>query len=682
MSEDRVKSRLANEDNTLVTAASPLPVQMPIIRTVDSDNSSTGNLGVDEVLTGEWVPTLGASTVVIHVCTDQDAATNGLQVQQGTDGENATHIHEYNVSANTPNGVHFVVTMTGAFYRLVYTNGGVAQTSFNLAATLSTDSSSVHSHPVEFTFDGNHPVNIGRTVLAAKNPGGVYGNINRTAGGNLKISLEEFDETFNAYPLPVSVDSKTAFNEILTGELTPIFQGDFSYNINDKLWDIFANGGTASVDSNRLKISTGAAANQSAAVASKVPLKYHPGQGAVARFTRLFSTGVANSEQISGIGDTSNGFFFGYNGAIFSILRRQGGSHEIRTLTVTTKSTTAENITITLDGNADNTVAVTDATTTDVTTTANEIAAHDFSGLGGGWDAHADGAKVIFISYSSSVQTDSYSLSGATTAVGTFAQTLAGVAPTDSWVAQTAWSDDKGADAEILPVMDWTKGNVFQIRYQWLGYGMVSFWVENPVTGIFICVHKIQYANANTLPSIDTPTLPLYSSVINISNTSDIIGYSASMAGFVEGRTLDSDVHHGIDATRSGITIEVPVLTIQNKRFYQGKENRVRVKITYISASTDGTKTAKIRFYLNPTLTSASFSDIDTNNSVVGVDTSAITFSGGDPQFTVGLAKVDSFSLGIAESVFILNPGDKLTITGASSSSTEVTASLNWEELF
>ena len=63
---------------------------------------------------------------------------------------------------------------------------------------------------------------------------------------------------------------------------------------------------------------------------------------------------------------------------------RRYGIHETRTLTVTTGSSHAENITITLDSDADATVAVTN--TGDVTLTANEIAAHDYSDYDRDWE--------------------------------------------------------------------------------------------------------------------------------------------------------------------------------------------------------------------------------------------------------------------------------------------------------
>ena len=201
-------------------------------------------------------------------------------------------------------------------------------------------------------------------------------------------------------PLPVKGGSSGAFGEMAVSQLTPIIDLQFSYSIHPELILEYHNGGSASVANSVLTLSSGASANQSAQVQSHIPIKYYPGQGGLERFTTIYTTGVANSTQLHGIGDSGDGYFFGYNGADFGVLRRVGGNPEIRIFTVTTGSTTAENITITLDGDADATVAVTN--TGDVTLTANEIGAHDYSGLGRGWQTYVKGDEVVFISFNAS----------------------------------------------------------------------------------------------------------------------------------------------------------------------------------------------------------------------------------------------------------------------------------------
>lgn len=472
---------------------------------------------------------------------------------------------------------------------------------------------------------------------------------------------------------------KTAFGELSVAELTPIFQYDFSYNINTKLWIEKINGGTVSIDNNRVKLSTGAGANQIARLESIVPLKYRAGQGAVGRFTYLFADGVSNSTQLAGIGDEGNGLFFGYNGSSFGILRRYGGNKHVHELQITTASTTTENITITLNGSSTGAnIAVTNSG--NVTTTANEIAAYNgWNTLGDGWKVHAEGDMVIFSSFNAENKNGGYSMS-ATTAAGTFSVGLAGVTQTDSWVPQTSWNQDTfdgTGDSGIT--LDPTKGNVYQIRYQWLGFGRLYFYIESPNDGTLELVHSMDYANANTVPSFYSPTIPVCFLMENTSNTTDLIGYSSSAGLFTEGIINGSAVHHSTDNTVAVSTTKIPLLTLHNKYLYAGKINRNRIKLIFLEASADTNKQTTFRFYTNGVLTNASFTDIDTNDSMVSFDTAATAISGGDKQFSTGGAIFD-----LTSATLYLYPGQTFTVTqeGVSGSSGNVSCSINWEEDF
>jgi len=476
---------------------------------------------------------------------------------------------------------------------------------------------------------------------------------------------------------------QTAFGEASVAQPRPVVQLQFPYAINPEIVETRTNNGAVTVDANRAKLSTGAGANQLAQMLSRAPIKYNPGQGGLVRFTGVFTTGVANSQQLIGIGDSGDGYFFGYNGADFGVMRRSGGNPEVREFQVTTASTTAEDITITLDGDA-NTVTVTNSA--NVTTTANEIAADaGWGNLGSGWKAVADGDTVVFESFDAAAHDGAYSIT-ATSAAGTYSQTLDSTAPTDSWVTQANWSDDQGDNTKHLPTMDWTKGNVFQIRYQWLGYGLISFYVEHAADGDWVLVHKMAYANANTLPSVQNPTLPLCAMVANTSNTSDIVLYTSSMAGFSEGLEAPAPVSHGTQATLSIDTaVEVPIISLHCRHLFQSKLNRTRAKLTYVSVTNESGKPAVVHFDVNTTLRDAAFTNLETATSIIATDTAATKTTGGDNQFSVALPSGTVQVIPLVLLNFFIHPGDTMTISGAQTSggtASVVTVSLNFEEHF
>jgi hypothetical protein len=298
------------------------------------------------------------------------------------------------------------------------------------------------------------------------------------------------------------------------------------------------------------------------------------------------------------------------------------------------------------------------------------------------------GANVVFESFNAALQTGTYSLSDATSAVGTFAQSVAGVAPTDTITAQSSWSEDVMDGTGVSGItLDQTKGNVFEIRYQWLGFGIIDFYIENSSTGKFTLVHEIEYANINTIPSVDNPTLPMCLSVKNTSNTSDIVLESSSMMGGVEGKDTQDGLFNSAVRETTGIgTDETPVLSIHNHTIYQSKINRVRIKLDELSISFEASvakKPAVVRVRLNPTLIGASFSAVDANTSVVRKDTSATAVSGGILIFAQSLTEAAAPIIDLSARNIKLNPGETVTVSlEASSGTIDPIISFSWKELF
>jgi len=120
------------------------------------------------------------------------------------------------------------------------------------------------------------------------------------------------------------IEPTSAFGDLRSIELTPQAQITFPYNINTDIVDIEElNGGTVTQASSMAVLQTSTATNGEATLDSKQILKYRAGLGGLARFTALFTTGVANSEQIIGVGDDEDGYFFGYVGTDFGIIIRR-----------------------------------------------------------------------------------------------------------------------------------------------------------------------------------------------------------------------------------------------------------------------------------------------------------------------------------------------------------------------
>jgi hypothetical protein len=267
-------------------------------------------------------------------------------------------------------------------------------------------------------------------------------------------------------------------------------------------------------------------------------------------------------------------------------------------------------------------------------------------------------------------------LSGATTAVGTFTQKLAGVEPTEIWAQQSetspgaddGWNEDSfdgngPSGITINPVL----GNVYQIRYQWLGFGRISFYMEHPEDGEFHLVHGINFANTSLIPSIFSPTLPLFAIAQNIANTSDLSVYSSSMGGFSEGTPPEPYVEHVhiIDFTFESTTI-VPALTLHNNGVFASKINRIRMRIKSVSVQVESGKPVIIQIVDDATLTGASFLDHAAGESVALFDESATAIEDGEITRAFSIASADEKEKIIAKD---LDPTRFITIAGAQATS-------------
>lgn len=373
----------------------------------------------------------------------------------------------------------------------------------------------------------------------------------------------------------------SAFGDLRVSQNRATVLMHFPYNVNAAIAnDDSTASGSLAVSSGILNVSSGAATSSKGQITSKNALEYHPGFGALARMTAIFDTPVAGNEQIIGIGDDNDGFFFGYNGTAFGVMRRKGGS--------------------------------------------------------------------------------------------------------DTWVAQTAWNEDPfDGNGPSGVTLDTTKGNVYEIQFQWLGFGQIKFFIENPNTGNLVLAHSIRYSNANTSTSINNPTLPMLAASENTTNNTDVVLKVNCLASYIEGEpSAASYIRNAISNTKA-VTTEANVLTIRNKSTFASVTNKIRVQPDFLEISSEGNQAATINVYYNTTLGgSPSYTDISTNTSVVDYDTAGTTVTGGTLVATFQLAKSDSNTVLFKDYNFIMAPGDTVTFAALSGASNSVAVGISWVERF
>ena len=191
------------------------------------------------------------------------------------------------------------------------------------------------------------------------------------------------------------------------------------------------------------------------------------------------------------------------------------------------------------------------------------------------------------------------------------------------WTNQTAWNIDKldGTGPSGLNI-DFSQGfgNVFELKYQYLGFGTLAFDVENPGTGMFLTVHKIQYPNTATVPVFRNSSFPLAIETINTTNNTDIAIKSGSMLAGTEGEVMYTGP--GFNSSWNNIAVangtETFIAAFKVKTTFGGINNKAIVYATLLSLATGSTdKSQIIRLRKGATFTAPVWTDVNASQSSV-----------------------------------------------------------------
>jgi hypothetical protein len=176
-----------------VSSAKPMPVDIEALSgTVSTVNSTSTPLGIGGVFTGTSEDVIRFSSITIAAFADEASATGGLDIQFSPDGTNWDHTDSHTVVANTSAAISLAAQ--AQYFRIVYTNGSTAQTVFRLQVILSPIGVGAITEEIGGDISDTTLVQTTRSVLSAKKPNGDYVNIESTAGGNLKVSMQEISD--------------------------------------------------------------------------------------------------------------------------------------------------------------------------------------------------------------------------------------------------------------------------------------------------------------------------------------------------------------------------------------------------------------------------------------------------------------------------------------------------------
>ena len=187
-----------NPDGSLNTSVTP-PQGV-----IDSGNSSTTALGVSGVFTGTFVEVTNYSSVTVSVISDVASAINGLVFQWSSDGTNVDRTEQSSVLAGT--GRAFALTVRARYFRIKYTNGTTAQTTFRLGSILKPTGSGIITRALKQTITNDNFAVLTQATLTAEDAddGGAYINI-KARNSRLFVDVQSSTPTANTVAQFVSL---------------------------------------------------------------------------------------------------------------------------------------------------------------------------------------------------------------------------------------------------------------------------------------------------------------------------------------------------------------------------------------------------------------------------------------------------------------------------------------------
>ena len=465
----------------------------------------------------------------------------------------------------------------------------------------------------------------------------------------------------------------TAYNELITAQLTPVVQISAQYNQPVGIVDFSIGGGTTTLIGGEYVVSTDTGANDFAVTSSLDQVISRPAQGSCSRFTARFSAPQPNSRMTAGVASTGDAIEFGYLNTEFGVFYNHSGLNGIQELEVTTPASGSESATITIN-DLPFTVPLTAGT---VEENATEIAASLTSQTPFFIFSQNEGTVVIKGLFSSA-QVGVFSFSSST-AIASYTQIEIGNPVVSEFTSQSNWSKDTKAD------LDPSKINYYTVRWN----GDAEYFIQDSESKADILVHKTNLLNAKTTPIFSINSFRIGWSAFNTGNTTPITVNGSQGAAFNEGvRFLSVPTNSTINSDVIGVgTILTNILTIRGRDVFGNKNNLGLILAFSVSAACTGNnKNAIVEIIKNADLTTGAlqpnYKYHNKSNSIAEVSTVASTVTGGQQLLVELLAPETQKTLMAGDAVDGLAQGETITIAMrvTSGSAGDMSATMGWKE--
>jgi hypothetical protein len=641
-------------------------VYVNAFRKISVVNSTNIPLYPNCVFHGCWEDVSNYSTVTVFTSTDAPSIDEGLEIHYSTDAVNSDFVKTLTVGLS---GTRHQITVSSRYFKVIYRNG---DTKANIRIQ------SIYHHyrnkaigtNICEKIDDSFDCEVNRSIINGQLHNKTFASLNITSDGHLETAIHG--------PL-------TAFGEVSTAINTPVLQHDFIYSLNPNFFQIYQINDGVVTDSDGMAICTTASkTNNVAMIKSRRVMRYRPGQGCIGRFTGLFDTPKTGNIQFVGWGTAQTSLLFGYYGTTFGIIYRPRDVTQLHLVTITSKSDNIQNVAVVLNG-ITYSVPVTNGSS--ASATAWELSQFDYTTNTPGWDVSAVGNKIYFMSVQAGSFTGEFSISFPQSGEATIEKVYSGSSSSTQFIPQTSWNIDKmdGSGSSYNPsnsLLNPLKGNVFYIKFQYLGFGFIEYGLEDGNTTETIPVHRIKYANNNTLPSMANPTLPFTMINVNTSNTTAVALKTVCCAGFVQGEVSYLGTNISTTHTKLGITDNLThIFTIRSCMIYHNKPNMKNIVPNEINLTNFGSNFAEVYIVRYGKLDTANFIPMNEEVCVTEIDTTATTITNGQIKYSTGIAPGWTLNIDLDEFEMNIEANTTLSVLAKTlTGTTNISCSFNYAE--
>ena len=262
----------------------------------------------------------------------------------------------------------------------------------------------------------------------------------------------------------------------------------------------------------------------------------------------------------------------------------------------------------------------------------------------------------------------------------------------NNWILQNNWNIDCMDGSNSINnksgiLLDLTKGNILQIKYQGFGFGLVKFYIET-INGL-VLVHVINFTNSIISTNITNRNLPLYCYAGNTKSDVNTILKIISGALYVDNSMPQLENRFGIDHTETNVSSTLTsILSIKCNTVFNSLINNSEIKLSNISISCannsqEGLITLQI--IKNCGLAGENYLDYNTSNSIASINTVktteiTTTESNCATVFNTCIASGTNQYIDLSHLNLFLTPSEKFAFAVKSTHTTEVAIAFCWTE--